>query len=574
LRENFYNLDRCSNCRFDPPLSLIKTENNIDFINERKRSMGVPYYFYEIFKKYNDEKDLVISEGDLKSKINPKYLFFDYNSLIHPCAKIAIDLLDKSKHYTNEEIETAIIYNCINYTRYIVSITDVKNVYIVIDGVAPRAKMNQQRQRRYKNKFLREIQKTEDNGIYWDTNKITPGTSFMEKLKTSLVEFKGSIFDDTGINIFISSSDEPGEGEHKMMRIINEIRPDENVCIYGLDADLIMLSLNSKYANRISLLRDNNKTNNKDNQTNFLFLNISTLRTCILKDIEFYTGKKSDNSYRTIQDYIFLLFFIGNDFVGHIPSLVLKDNAMGIILKMYGKVVKETNGYITDSNGREKINLENLKKFCKEIAKVENYFFTNVYSVYKKQEIYRDNINLDENYENICFYKNDIIKFNKPGYKARYYTYYGIPTTKLKDVCQNYLSGLFWIFGYYNLHEHDNWNWYYEYHAVPFMSDMLFFLEMGLNKPVEICPSKPFTEIEQLCMVLPRDSLIDILGERMVQYGNVLFRLTKLFRINSEDVERNFPTKLFLNMIHKEYIWQSEVFIDTTDLYFLNLILF
>jgi hypothetical protein len=69
-------------------------------------------------------------------------------------------------------------------------------------------------------------------------------------------------------------------------------------------------------------------------------------------------------------------------------------------------------------------------------------------------------------------------------------------------------------------------------------------------------------------------SLIDILGERMVQYGNVLFRLTKLFRINSEDVERNFPTKLFLNMIHKEYIWQSEVFIDTTDLYFLNLILF
>jgi len=77
--------------------------------------MGVPYYFYEIFKKYNDEKDLVISEGDLKSKINPKYLFFDYNSLIHPCAKTAISLLDSKKSYTNtnDQNEIMIIERCI-----------------------------------------------------------------------------------------------------------------------------------------------------------------------------------------------------------------------------------------------------------------------------------------------------------------------------------------------------------------------------------------------------------------------------------------------------------------------------
>lgn len=535
--------------------------------------MGVPYYFYEIFKKYNDEKDLVISERNLKSKINPKYLFFDYNSLIHPCAKTAISLLDTTKIYTNDEIEKTIIEKCIQYTRYIISITDVKHVYIVIDGVAPRAKMNQQRQRRYKNKFLREIQKDNNESetekeIYWDTNKITPGTLFMEKLTNSLIEFQKTMLADADIYVSISSSKEPGEGEHKMMRFINQIQPTENVCIYGLDADLIMLSLNSKYANRISLLRDNNK---KNTESNFVFLNIETLRGCVLKDIEFYTGRKVYDSYRTIQDYIFLLFFIGNDFIGHIPSLVLKDNAMGIILKMYGKVIKETDGYITNYNGNKKINLDILKKFCKEIANVEEYFFSNVYSVYKKQVIYRDTINLDENYENIYFYKNDIIKFNKSGYKQRYYTYYGIPITKLKDVCQNYLTGLSWIFGYYNLHEHDNWDWYYQYHSVPFMSDIVFFLENKLNKSIQIPKSKPYTEIEQLCMVLPRESLMEIIKETKL-YNKLYDKLNRLFRLNSEEVERNFPTKLYLNMIHKEYIWQSEVFIENTDSYFLNLI--
>lgn len=549
--------------------SLIKTENNVDFIKERHGSdkMGVPYYFYEIFKKYNDEKDLVVSEANLKSKINPNYLFFDYNSLIHPCAKTAIGLLDSTKKYTNDEIEEFIIEKCIQSTRYIISITDVKEVYIVIDGVAPRAKMNQQRQRRYKTKFLRDIQpQSQSDTIYWDTNKITPGTLFMDKLTNKLMEFQKSMMIDTGIKITISSSNEPGEGEHKMMKFINDLQPNTNVCIYGLDADLIMLSLNNKYANRISLLRDNSKGTE---QNNFIFLNIATLKNCILKDIQFYTERRDYDEERTIQDYIFLLFFIGNDFVGHIPSLVLKDNAMGIIMKMYGKVVKQMGGYITDING---INFDMFKQFCKEIANVEDYFFSNVYSVYKRGVVYRDNINLDDNYDSLFFYTKDIIQFNKPGYKGRYYTYYGMPITKLKDVCQNYLSGLSWILGYYNLHKHNNWDWYYKYHAVPFMSDIVFFLENKLNKSIDILKSEPYTELQQLCMVLPRESLIEILKEKE-KYSKVCNKLIRLFRVDNEEMERNFPTKLYLNMIHKEYIWQSEVFIDSTDTHFLDLIM-
>ena len=47
------------------------------------------------------------------------------------------------------------------------------------------------------------------------------------------------------INIVVSSSEEPGEGEHKILKyviILNIIL--KQLHTYGLDADLIMLSLN------------------------------------------------------------------------------------------------------------------------------------------------------------------------------------------------------------------------------------------------------------------------------------------------------------------------------------------
>ena len=48
-------------------------------------------------------------------------------------------------------------------------------------------------------------------------------------------------------NIIISASDEPGEGEHKIFEYIRthqDEHKNSNTIIYGLDADLIMLTLN------------------------------------------------------------------------------------------------------------------------------------------------------------------------------------------------------------------------------------------------------------------------------------------------------------------------------------------
>ena len=112
--------------------------------------MGIPWYFYTIYKKYNYENDLMINENVI-SEIEIEYLFLDYNSMIHPCAQKVLALTDE----TNEsKLEELIIKTCLDYTRYIINVIKPRITYIMIDGVAPRAKINQQRERRYKSHFL------------------------------------------------------------------------------------------------------------------------------------------------------------------------------------------------------------------------------------------------------------------------------------------------------------------------------------------------------------------------------------------------------------------------------------
>ena len=152
-----------------------------------------------------------------------------------------------------------------------------KLFFMAVDGVAPRAKMNQQRSRRFRTaKEAREVrEKAESKGEKlpeekaFDSNCITPGmftppprqssvlipagTVFMAKLSEQLKYFVNKkISEDSNwrdCQVILSGHDVPGEGEHKIMEYIRKSRaqPDYNPnvrhCLYGLDADLIMLGL-------------------------------------------------------------------------------------------------------------------------------------------------------------------------------------------------------------------------------------------------------------------------------------------------------------------------------------------
>ena len=119
-----------------------------------------------------------------------------------------------------------------------------KLLFVAIDGVAPRAKLNQQRSRRYRTS-------AESHPQDWDSNVITPGTKFMQDLSDFLKRFIAEIVATTYKHLTVIFSDwsVPGEGEHKILEFMRQQRaqpgydPNTKHCMYGADADLIMLGL-------------------------------------------------------------------------------------------------------------------------------------------------------------------------------------------------------------------------------------------------------------------------------------------------------------------------------------------
>ena len=204
--------------------------------------MGIPAYFRNIIQDYPN----IITP--VKNDIID-YLCFDLNCAIHPCCANKTD--------ENE------MYDCIFLKiQECISLTKVRKlVYLAIDGPAPRTKMEQQRQRRLKSLQDKKI---------WDTNQITPGTKFMNNLNIFLKKNCKPF----NIKWILSDSNEPGEGEHKIMKYIDSLNKNTINIVYGLDADLIMLSMIRKHT--IYLLRERTEYNIENLKTDYIYCNINS----------------------------------------------------------------------------------------------------------------------------------------------------------------------------------------------------------------------------------------------------------------------------------------------------------
>ena len=212
--------------------------------------MGIPTYFRVITEQYTE-----ILKTTIPNICN--HLFIDFNGLIHQAAYSVLDNIRDSKDSTESKkaIENTINEKTWEYLQTCINYANPQNVtYTCIDGVAPVAKMAQQRKRRYLSVLNNKLV---NNGVYtdiWDRNAISPGTSFM----TNLEAYMNKQFREKGTSCklnYFSGSNEPGEGEHKLFAILSSISKNEVAVVYGLDADLIMLSLISHHP-KIYLMRE------------------------------------------------------------------------------------------------------------------------------------------------------------------------------------------------------------------------------------------------------------------------------------------------------------------------------
>ncbi len=471
--------------------------------------MGIPSYFSYIVKNH---ANIIKKIGKDNIKINNLYL--DANSIIYDCVhKIDFSKIIEGDHNT--------IYRDVfsKIDEYIALINPDNNVFIAFDGTAPVAKLEQQRQRRYKSLYQGQITKTimKNSVDPWNTTAITPGTKFMVDLNEKIRQYYNNPTKYNVKNLILSPSDKYGEGEHKLFEYIRAF-PEQhlnfNTAIYGLDADLIMLSINHLPVNpNIYLFRETPefiKSINSELEPNETYLiDIPELAKAITSNM---SNGVTDSNNR-IYDYIFMCFFLGNDFMPHFPSVNIRTGGIDKMLNAYKEVIGSTNETLT--NGKT-IYWRNVRKLVNVLADAEEVNFKKEMTLRDK----RDNCRLpDESaedklrkFEALPTYEREIEKFINPfnaNWQSRYYKRLfnlDIDDSRRKQICVNYLEGLEWTMKYYTSGCPD-WRWCYKYDYPPLLCDLIHYIPYFETEFIETKKPNPVSEIVQLCYVLPKDCL-------------------------------------------------------------------
>lgn len=363
--------------------------------------MGVPKFYRWISERYPCLSE-VVKEYQLPEFDN---LYLDMNGIIHTCSHPD----DNNPHF--RITEEKIFADVFHYIEVLFRMIKPKKAFFMaVDGVAPRAKMNQQRGRRFRSAREAEelikqaIQKGETlpKEERFDSNCITPGTEFMARLHEALQYFVvKKVSTDRlwqGPRIYLSGHETPGEGEHKVMDFIRSEKakvdydPNTRHCLYGLDADLIMLGLTT-HEPHFSLLREevrftgrmSQKRSSAPEETTFHLLHLSLMREYL--DYEFAELKTTlpfeYNLERIIDDWVLMGFLVGNDFIPHLPHIHIHQECLPLLWSTYKQVLPKLDGYLNEGGF---LNLVRFEKYMTTLAQFDMDNFQERYADMKWAE--------------------------------------------------------------------------------------------------------------------------------------------------------------------------------------------
>lgn len=467
--------------------------------------MGIPSYFSFLVKNY----PRILNNIHYFSNKNIHNLLLDSNSIIYEAVYSNLNNFDE---YGSSQLFEEKVIECVIQLieQYILFIKPTDVVYISFDGVAPMAKMKQQRIRRHKSILFN------NNDSKWNRNKITPGTDFMNNLSKSIYKYFNKSEKKYNIKtMIVSSSDETGEGEQKIMQYIrNNSDVNKTNVIYGLDSDLIMLSIfHARFCKDIYVFREAPAFMNSSipkellNDNSIYFLNVNYLMESILNELQ-VTDK------HRVYDYVFFCFFLGNDFLPHFPALNIRTTGFDILYNAYTKIFKYNSNYLIKKNFT--IDWIQLNKYIKYISNIEENVFKTEFTSREKRENKRHDIKNDVDLEkyiekipsNFRMIEKTINPF-QDHWEYRYYKYLFGKDYCIKDICNNYIDGLKWVFNYYIGNEID-FTYKYNYDYGPLLKDLKTYFphfEMKTSQKINDYNIKPFKDTTQLAYVLPYKDL-------------------------------------------------------------------
>jgi 5'-3' exonuclease len=454
--------------------------------------MGIPSYFSNIIKQYPN-----IIKKLIKNDMKVNNFFLDSNSIVYDCVR-SINFEEN----LNETTYQKIIKNVIGKLEEYIAIVNPTNLIMIsLDGTPPVAKLDQQRQRRYKSWYTAKMLTTETNSkvnpaVAFDTVEITTGTRFMSELNSKLIAH----FNNPkryGVNkIIVSTSDEAGEGESKIYEYIRsskDVAPESTCLVYGLDADLIMLSINNlPVCPNIYLFRETPEfiksiDSSLEPNANYV-MDIPTLADTIMSYMNNDKAQeKTDVKLARVYDYIFICFFLGNDFLPHFPAINIRTGGIDKMLNAYKATIGGTKEVLTDG---KTIYWKNVRKMVAFLAeREEEYILAETNLRNKHQHIHYPTDTPEQRFTKfnaLPTYEREIelyIKPHKSHWQHRYYSALcNLDKDELreKQICTNY---------------------------PPLLSDLIKYIPYFDTTYIKNTNTKPVSQLVQLCYVLPKHSL-------------------------------------------------------------------
>jgi 5'-3' exonuclease len=493
--------------------------------------MGIPSYY----------KRLVDTVHGFVSKAHPgsiDWLWMDFNCLIYHCLrKPTMPEYEPGSEWENEFIRQIGVY----LVHVVNEVKPQKGVYIAIDGVVPMAKMRQQRLRRFKSAWM-----TEKSGVNgWDTNAITPGTRFMTALKLSLEKLcarrtSGSL------RYILSSSDEPGEGEHKIMEQWRTGKYDGSYAIYGLDADLIVLALLNSTDHPCWLFREETEAGvDAVGDEFYSWLSIDILR----EYIQIQIGERMQ-----IADYAFAMSVLGNDFLPQSLSFKMRDGGHDALLECLRGLNNRGIQLIQLDGTVSWTGVEALLQWLStdEEARLDRFIRRKMGlgKMTTPATVGEDAWPLTVQAEKILWStlngRDGLVEGWRDIYRQRWLE------GGRNDLCATYLYGMEWIWAYYTGKlDMICYNWMYPLHMPPLWCDILTYLRTHRRQTMTQFPGEnpvrreDILPVEQLCLVLPADSWH--LLEHASREKKLIVRAPWLF-----------PRSFEFTSIGKRYFWECE----------------
>ncbi len=561
--------------------------------------MGVPGFFAWLLrnKKKLGSKNLI--QDNIQVKI--KYLMLDTNCLLHPCVNNILgkykngDLSIDNTKPLRPQLETY-IWNLIeNYINDMIEKVKPEILFVAIDGVAPIGKVLQQRQRRYRYLFDKQIKlnttiisgTTEDiildelsNGISQpqipiSSIELTPGTDYMERIHENFNLYMEKL-DKRGIKYIYSSYHEEGEGEHKILQYIKKnLKPEEPIIIYGLDADLLFLSLGIGFNYDLYIMREKQIFDNKevdlDDYPDYNYVEIKQLHR-LIEHLDISTP-----------DFIVLCYLMGNDFLPGMLTLDFKKGGLDKIIKAFHVVInklsikiKDDQGIVTDKlvvldkDGEYDIDHELFVEVLRELAWTEKHIWKNINRdvIMNQWELTQDQVDIKKA-ELADEKKSTMLKFiigmsdsteglNKIEFSSdrEYYQWYlglnglDIDKTIIIKMVKDYITGIIWCVNYY-LDECKSWSWGYNFMVAPLIKDMIQYYP---NKIVYKKTKRNLHPVEQLILAIPPETYKYVIEKDIIQ------RLQ-----SNKKIGYMFPISYELDVNKEKKFWKCQVRIPMVE---------